>query len=290
VSDGVPHAGHVVSFIDIGTNSIRMAVVRLNPNLSYTVISMEKEMVRLGEGGFEDLALKREAIDRTVLVCKKFTELSRYYGADEIIAVGTSATREARNQGVLLDRLREEAGLELGVISGIEEARLIFLGVTSGIELGNRRALVIDIGGGSTELAGGTAAGHEYLDSLKMGAIRMTNMFVPHGHEKAVDDKTYNAMKRQVKGLISLTVRNIRERKIDVFIGSSGTIVNLSEIAARNLGGRPGTLKLSHLKKMTSQLRSLTLKERKEVPGINPERADISRGGRCGAGDPHGGA
>jgi exopolyphosphatase/guanosine-5'-triphosphate,3'-diphosphate pyrophosphatase len=93
-----PHTGHVVSFIDLGTNSVRMLVVRLNPNYSYTVISQEKEVVRLGEDEFTDQTLRREAMDRAILVCKKFAELSRTYGADEIIAVATSATREATNR------------------------------------------------------------------------------------------------------------------------------------------------------------------------------------------------
>ena len=279
MSEATPHAGHVVSFIDIGTNSVRMMVVRLNPNFSYTVLSLEKEMVRLGAGGFDDMFLRRDAIDRTVLVCKKFVELSRYYSADEIIAVATSAAREARNQNVLEERLKEEADLDLGIISGIEEARLIFLGVSSGIDLAGRTALMIDIGGGSTELAIGNGGGHVFLDSLKLGAIRTTDMFIPRGHQKAVDEKTYNAMKLHVKGYMSLANRVIKKTPFDLVIGSSGTIVNLSEMAARSMGGRPGTLRLSHLKKLTGLIRSSTLKGRRMLPGINPERADIIVGG-----------
>ena len=269
----------MVSFIDIGTNSIRMMVVRLNPNLSYTVLSLEKEMVRLGAGGFDDMFLRRDAIDRTVLVCRKFVELSRYYGADEINAVATSAAREARNQNVLVERIREETGVELGIISGIEEARLVFLGVTSGLELSDRTALMIDIGGGSTELAMGTGRGHEYLDSLKLGAIRMTDLFIPRDHQGTVSEKTYEAMKKHVRGYMSQAARYIRKRRIDVAIGSSGTIVNLSEMAVRSHGGRTGTLRLSHLRKLASTIRSSTLKERRMLPGINPERADIIIGG-----------
>ena len=254
-------------------------VVRLNVNLSYTVLSLEKEMVRLGSGGFDDLFLHRDAINRTVLVCEKFVELSRYYGADEIIAVATSAAREARNQSVLVDKLRDETGVELGIISGIEEARLVFLGVGSGLEIADRTALMIDIGGGSTELAMGTGRGHEYLDSLKLGAIRMTDLFIPRGHQGTVNEKTYGAMKKHARGYMSQAARYLKKRRIDVAIGSSGTVVNLSEMAVRAHGGRPGTLRLSHLKKLASTIRSSTLKERRAMPGINPERADIIIGG-----------
>jgi exopolyphosphatase/guanosine-5'-triphosphate,3'-diphosphate pyrophosphatase len=274
-----PRTGHVVAFLDLGTNSLRMLVVRINPNFSYTVISQEKEAVRLGEGEFADQTLRREAIDRAVLVAKKFTDLAKTYGADEIIAVATSAAREATNQNVLLDRMRSEAGLELGVISGMEEARLVYLGVASGIDLSGRTALFIDIGGGSTELVLGDQANYSHLDSFKLGAIRLTNMFVPDGNTGPIEDAVYSKMKRHVRGLTIHTVQAVGGRKFDLVIGSSGTIVNLAEMAARNFDGKPGTLRLAQLKKLTALLRSLPLKERRQVPGMNPERADIILGG-----------
>ncbi len=186
MTESTPRTNHVVSFINIGTNSIRMLIVRLNPNFSYTVISQEKEVVRLGEREFADSQLQPEAMDRAVLVCKKFAELSRTYGADEIIAVATSAAREARNQASLIDRLRDEAGIEVGVISGMEEARLVYLGVSSGAELSSRTALFIDIGGGGTEMAIGDRNEYTYLDSLKLGAIRLTSMFIKEGSKGPV--------------------------------------------------------------------------------------------------------
>ena len=121
-------AGKIVSLIDIGTNSIRAVVVRLNPNYSYTVLSRQKQVVRLGEDEFLEHVLIPEAMDRCVVVCKRFVEMGRAFGAEEFVAVATSAIREASNRQALLDRLREEAGLEVRVISGREEARLIFLG------------------------------------------------------------------------------------------------------------------------------------------------------------------
>jgi exopolyphosphatase/guanosine-5'-triphosphate,3'-diphosphate pyrophosphatase len=169
----------IVGFIDIGTNSVRLLVVRINPNRSYTVLSQEKEVVRLGEGEFRDQMLTPEAIFRGVTVVKKFAELSRAYGAEEVIAVATSAAREAKNQIDLLNRLREEARVDVSVISGKEEARLIYMGVASGVHIKDRKALFIDIGGGSTEIIIGDQENYTYLDSLKLGAIRLTNLFLP---------------------------------------------------------------------------------------------------------------
>ena len=147
--------GRVVAFIDIGTNSIRLLVVRLNPNHSYTILTRQKQQVRLGEGEFEDEEIHPEAAERAVIVCKKFTDLARTFSTDEFVAVATSAMREASNQQEILHRLRQEAQLDIRVISGQEEARLIYLGVASGMKLDGKQSFFIDIGGGSTEIAVG---------------------------------------------------------------------------------------------------------------------------------------
>ena len=136
-------AEHIVGFVDIGTNAIRLLVVRINPNFSYTIISQEKEVVRLGEQEFKDNILKPEAMERAIFVCGKFVELAKTYGAAEIIAVGTSAIREAENQGDFLQKLRAETGLNVKVISGEEEARLICLGVSSGVNIGEEKVLAV---------------------------------------------------------------------------------------------------------------------------------------------------
>ena len=103
--------GEVVAFVDIGTNSVRLLVVRINPNFSYTVMSQEKEVVRLGEQEFKDKTLKQPAMERTILVCKKFADLASTYGATKIIAVGTSAIREAQNQKEFLQQPHEKPNI-----------------------------------------------------------------------------------------------------------------------------------------------------------------------------------
>ena len=147
--------GRVVSFIDMGTNSIRLLVVRLNPNYSYTILTRQKQQVRLGEGEFDDDMITPEAMERAAMVCRKFTDLARTFSPEEFVAVATAAAREASNQQEFLHLIRQEAQIDIAVISGREEARLIYLGVTSGIHLGDRKALFIDIGGGIPRLPSG---------------------------------------------------------------------------------------------------------------------------------------
>ena len=161
MEENVKTVGKVVGFVDIGTNAVRLLVVRINPNFSYTIISQEKEVVRLGEDEFKDNILKPQAIERAIFVCGKFADLARTYGASEIITVGTSAIREAQNQCGFIQKLRDKTGLNVNVISGQEEARLIWLGVSSGIDIGDQKAIFIDLGGGSTEIAIGNQ--HEYV-------------------------------------------------------------------------------------------------------------------------------
>ncbi|MDD1747524.1 MAG: Ppx/GppA family phosphatase [Methanomassiliicoccales archaeon] len=274
--------GKVVSFIDIGTNSIRTAVVRLNPNYSYSILSRQKQVVRLGENEFLEHRLIPAAMERCVVVCKRFVEMGRAYGAEEFVAVATSATREARNQGELLERLRTEVGIEVKVISGKEEARLIYLGVSSAFHLEDRFGVFIDIGGGSTEVSVGNQSDYVYLDSLKLGAIRLSELFISEGETGPVYPEKYAQMKKSVRGEIVRTVQRVKRYKLELAVGTSGTVINLGEVAARNLNGMQGkdsSLTLAKLKKTIALLCSLDLKERRALPGINPERADIIIGG-----------
>ncbi len=267
--------GKVVAFLDVGTNSVRLLVVRINPNRSYTVISEQKEMVRLGETSFHDGLLTESAMERTIRVIKNFCDLSRTYGATEFVAMATSATREASNRMELIDRLKEVTGLELGIISGLEEARLIYLGVSSGHHIGRKTALFLDIGGGSTELVLGDQKEYTYLESLKVGAIRLTTMFVKKV-EGPVPENTLGKMHKYVKSSMVRAKKEIMQNKVGLAFGSSGTVVNLGEVLVRYDGtSRSGIIRHAQLKKLISYLASLDLAGRRKVPGMNPERADI---------------
>jgi exopolyphosphatase/guanosine-5'-triphosphate,3'-diphosphate pyrophosphatase len=272
----------IAAFIDIGTNSVRLLVVRLNANRSYNVLRQEKEAVRLGDGEFKQGMLNPDAIERTVMVCKKFVELSRNLGAEDIVAVATSAAREARNQQELLDRIRSRALLDVSVISGKEEARLIYLGVSSGLNIGEQKALFIDLGGGSCEMIIGDQDRHYYLDSLKLGAIRMTALFIPEGHDGPITSGMYDRMRKHVKTAIIRTKKEVAENDIAMVVASSGTAINLAQMANRMYevdDARPLMLRRSHLRKLSTYLCSLDLEARRQVPGINPDRADIIIGG-----------
>ena len=279
MEETVKTAGHVVGFVDIGTNAVRLLVVRINPNFSYTIVSQEKEVVRLGEEEFKDNILKPEAIDRAIFVCGKFANLAKTYGASEIIAVGTSAIREAQNQCEFIQKLYEKTGLNVNVISGQDEARLIWLGVSSGIDIGDQKAIFIDLGGGSTEIAIGNQHEYFYLNSLRLGAIRLTSKFVGEGWTGPIQTETYKKLKNYACSKIEAVKPRVLDYGARLAWGSSGTLINLAEVSnklfKKNNGHDELSLTRKNLKKLATVLCWLPLAERKKIPAINPDRADI---------------
>jgi exopolyphosphatase/guanosine-5'-triphosphate,3'-diphosphate pyrophosphatase len=276
----------LLAAMDIGTNSVRMSMVRLDLKTgNWSVLSQHKETVRLGQGEFaapgehRQNELSEDAISRGVLVIQKFAEIARGRGAGEIVAIATAALREAENRDVFIDRAADLAGVEVRVVPGVEEARLIYLGVASGVEIGEKRGLFIDIGGGSTELIVGTQSEHLLLDSLKLGAIRVGNRFL-QGVTGPIPASLYAAMQQQVRVVSTHAVRRIRALGFDFAIASSGTAQNLASVAVRRAGQDPAslrnyTLSARDLREVAEMLCKLTLEERRRVPGLNPERADI---------------
>src|SRR5260370_1996950 len=167
-----------IAAIDIGTNSIHMIVVQIRPDLSFEVIDREKEMVRLGAGGLDGRALTPEAMHTALQVLSKFRRLAESHKVDHVIAVATSATREAENGGEFLQTVTEQTGIRPRVISGTEEARHIHLAAVYGVSVPGDVAVVIDIGGGSVEVTRGAGPAIELGRSFKLGVIPLTERVV----------------------------------------------------------------------------------------------------------------
>lgn len=268
-----------ISVIDIGTNSIRLAVVRIDPNHDYRNLSIHKEVVRLGEGEFAHNKITPPAMERGLLVLKKFADIARRYNSREIVVAATAAVREAQNRTEFVERAKLEAGVDVRIVPGIEEARLIYLGVASGIDMSGGTGLFIDIGGGTTEVIIGDQRDHMMLDSLKLGAIRLTDIFLKND-AGVVTDKQYRKILDYAKGIASNAIRKINETGFNAVYGSSGTIINLAEITTRRLNPditsiRNYNMKYSDLIDTISILRDMPLEQRRNIPGINPDRADI---------------
>src|SRR5437762_2983953 len=207
--------------IDIGTNSLHMIVVRVRADLSFEVIDREKEMVRLGAGGLDGRAPTPEAMHAALQVMSKFRRLADSHGVDEIIAVATSATREAQNGADFLKKIAADTGIRARVISGTEEARLIHRAAAYGVGLTSDVAVVVDIGGGSVEITRGAGQTLEVGKSFKLGVIRLTERFVRSDPLTPRDERKLN---RFIDAEVGKYLGQIAKQGFDRLIGTSGTI------------------------------------------------------------------
>lgn len=269
----------IVAFMDVGTNSMRLLIVRIEADGSYATLTEQKESVRLGEGEFADHVVKPAALDRATIVAARFAEMAATFGVERIVAVATSAAREASNKRILLQRLRTASGVDVRVISGREEARLIYLGVASGVRFDDGQALFVDIGGGSTELIVGDQSRHLYLDSLRLGAIRLTNQFFDPGFSGAVSKRRYARIQQLVRTTAVRSLQRLHKKEFDFVVGSSGTITSLADVTARRLWNRPpekqDRFEHDQLRESIANLAGMTLEERRRIPGISGRRAAI---------------
>ena len=275
-------APEVLAAIDIGTNSFHLVVARVGGPNAMEVLGREKEMVRLGSGAGELKHLTEDALDRGIQALARFREMAEAYGAP-VTAVATSAVREAQNQQVFIDRAREEAGVEVEVISGFEEARLIHLGVLQAVAVFDDQLLLCDIGGGSTELLVGRQGDTIAARSLKMGAIRLSQRFF--GADKLAP-AAVESCRRYVRANLAAFGRDVRALGFDVAVGSSGTMATLCAMAgARNEMPEPKTwnnfrLTRGDLKAVVKSLvKAPSSEARAKLPGMDPRRADIIVGG-----------
>ena len=274
-----------IGIIDLGSNSVRLLLVRVHADGSTTILNQVKHMVRLGEGGFTHNRLQEETMARTIAVLRGLAEMCAVYETTEIIAIATAAVRDAVNGPEFIRRVQEKTGIDFTVVSGREEARLIYLGVSSGLEHSKSLRLFIDIGGGSTELIVGDSQSYVNLDSLKLGCVRLTNLFF-EDNKGPVSAYTYAALQRYVRNEALHSFQRIAGFEIPEAVASSGTAQNLAEIAAAleqqdaARTGKPSmaskhVLSYDGLRRAVKELCSRTLEERKSVPGINPNRADV---------------
>jgi exopolyphosphatase/guanosine-5'-triphosphate,3'-diphosphate pyrophosphatase len=273
----------VVAALDIGTNSFHLVVARHTGAEAFEVITREKEMVRLGHGGSDMKELSSESIDRAIDCLRRMRRIADSHGAVELRAVATSATREADNAYEFLHRARAEAGVEIDVISGLEEARLIHLGVLQAVPVFDRRLLLVDIGGGSTEVLLGERGETLAARSFKLGAVRLTDRFFPGG---VVTAGAVGACRDYVRSVITHFERQVHEHGFEVAIGSSGTAEALARMAHAVRGGEPlrtanlARLHRDELTALTEQLVAVrTARARAKLPGLDAARADIAPAG-----------
>lgn len=258
--------------VDIGSNSVRLKIARVSHGRLHT-LHEDREVTRLGEGVFANGALDPEAMALTVRVLSRFHRAVQDHAAERVRVVATAALRDSRNSRAFLDWVRSATGWRAEVISGLEEGRLIHLGIVSNARISHQRALLIDLGGGSCEL---TISDHGHISdmvSLPIGAVRLTQTFLHH------DPPRKNELE-QLRGLVRREIARIqtriREAKVQTAVATSGTPAALSGIYQAKVDeSRPHTVPHEGVSSILKQLSKLTLDQRRALPGIGPRRAEI---------------
>lgn len=260
--------------VDIGSNSVRLKIARLKGGRLEDVYE-DREVTRLGESVFRSGLLSPQAIAETVRVLRRFHRAVQETGADSVRVAATSATRDARNSRAFLEWVRSTTGWNVEIISGLEEARLIHLGLTSSLRVQSRPVLMMDLGGGSCEL---TLSVHGHIRdtvSLPLGAVRLTSDFLKH-------DPPRKSELQQLRGFVAREVSRTADRvvrfKPKTVIATSGTAEALA-IACQNLykGKAPGgnSAGRTQVMRLAKKLSKMPVSERRKLPGIGTRRAEI---------------
>ncbi len=267
-----------IAAIDIGTNSVHVVIVQADPSGGFRLLDSESEMVRLGEGSLSGGDLSIEAMARALAALKVYKKLAELHQVDRILVVATSAIREARNGEQFLRQIRRKTGLTTRVIPGEEEARLIYLAALQSVRVPPGRALVIDIGGGSLELALGRGSKLELGISEKLGVLRMTERFLLH------DPPTPGEVRRLAKHVrqqLAGVAQKIRKAGFTTVIGTSGTILSLGRLVLHAGAGKVGdsvnqqSVQAGAIRKLRAKLVRLDPKARLKVGGMESRRTDI---------------
>lgn len=268
----------VFSTIDIGTNTILMVTLAIGPDGTIEVLGDEHAIARLGRGVDATRTILPETFNRLEQFLLRYRSISQSLGAERIMAFGTSALRDARNREQFIQAMYERTGIRIELLSGKEEAELTYRGALFGFPSDARRQAVIDIGGGSTEIAVGTRQQLEQSISIDIGAVRITERFLtklPATSEQIEAARTYARDELQ-KGF---------ELPPDAeLIGVAGTVTTLGAIIARHpsfdaeeLNGL--RMNSTEIGEITRNLLRMPIEQIMDLNGVHPDRADILPGG-----------
>ena len=257
--------------VDIGANSVRLKIARV-VRKRLQVLHEDREVVRLGEAVFRTGSLDPSAMEQTVRVLRRFHKAAQTHGATQVRVVATSALRDANNAGAFLQWVQAATGWRVEVISGVEEGRLIHLGVMANSRIGAGRQLLIDLGGGSCELIVSCKGQIEHIHSLPQGAVRLTRQFLHHDPPTRTE---LEQMRSYIGEEVGRFRRELTEHKINLTVATSGTPAALSELWAAGQPNSNSPVPRAGLLRLTKKLCALNVEQRRSLTGIGPRRAEI---------------
>lgn len=265
---------NLIAAVDLGSNSFHMIVARIE-GAHFHVVDRLREAIRLGAGLNEERMLTPEVQRAALDAIARFGQRLRGMPQGKVKAVGTNTLRQARNSRGFLTRARDVLGHPIDIVSGVEEARLIHLGVVSAMRAPEQRHLVIDIGGGSTELIVGERGKPVYMESLGMGCVNMSQRYFADGQLRS---KAFSRAVVQAELEIEPVKQHFLELGWHQAVGASGTIRAIERMVVA-AGWSDAGITLSALNKLRDAVLALGSVAKLELPGLAKDRAPVLPGG-----------
>ena len=269
------------AIIDIGSNSIKFFVGELAADRTIKTVLDTNDIARLGEGLDSTGAISPEAMERNVASVAAFAKQAKELGADQIVSVGTMALRKASNSAEFVKKVKKTCGIEVQIIPGEEEARLSYLAILSGLPLEKDADLVVfDTGGGSTEFIYGKGTQMVKRFSVNLGAVRITENYLKADPVSPAD----------VQAAIAQIDKEFKEAGVNgkpaQLVGMGGTVTSMGAVKHKMVKYDPSVIQGSRLTKkdieeQIEEYSKRTVEQRKELPGLQPKRADVILAGAC---------
>lgn len=258
--------------IDVGSNAMRLVVGRLSYDNKLEMLENLRLPVRLGQDAFSLKQIREETAQLAIDAFIRFRKLADDHAVERIRAVATSAMREASNSDMLIDRIARTTGIEIEIISGEEEARLIHLAVANTVNLKNKRAMLIDIGGGSVEVTLSQGDNILSTESYNMGTVRLLEKLGDKPANLPFDElvREYaEAPRRRIE-------RELKNKKIDLCLGTGGNIEEMGELRKKLFKRESDSvITLEELEKLSKTLSRMSVEERRRKFKLRPDRADV---------------
>jgi exopolyphosphatase/guanosine-5'-triphosphate,3'-diphosphate pyrophosphatase len=261
-----------IAAIDVGSNAIRLAIANVTADGQFQTLYNVREPVRLGQDVFTKGSISAQTIDRTLQAFTDFNQKIKERAVTHVKAIGTSALREATNRDSVLRSVAKATGIEISIIGGEEEARLIHQAVKQSVNLKNKVALLVDIGGGSVEVVLADDTTVLCAESYSMGSVRLLKIL----GGKAGEEKFHQLVTEYVDATQRRLKQEIGNQKIDICIGTGGSIESLGDLR-RELFDKNSNQKIlaDELKSLVKKLRGMTVEQRIQEFRLRPDRADV---------------
>lgn len=267
-----------IAALDLGSNSFHLIVVEAYADGSFETLLREKEVLRLAEAVATTYVIPPEKAEQAVASVNRMRSLADSLDVDEWVVYATSALREARNGAEVVEQIEAETGVGVTVISGLDEARLIFAAVRASVLIDRPPAVCIDQGGGSLEVSVGDNSGMEWATSVKLGAARLTSELVTSDPLSPAD---VQRLRERAVQVLEPVARKVRRYRPGMLIATSGTLTSLARLASPSLASATPTSlhQLSvtgeELARVHKAIQEGSLDQRRALPGLDARRAEI---------------